>query len=184
MDIKKNWKVVTAAVVFSGVGLGAAAGATPGFGGDDTERIDLRSARSATTVATPAPVAVDDLEFVDNIGSPDGESIDSPLQSPDDSPDGADSVDTPGEGPNSAASPDGESIDSPLQSPDDSPDGADSIDTPEPMAAPAQIVAPAPIMAPAPAPAPAPRAQHSVASPASVQSAASPASVQSADSPD
>ncbi|NLA34662.1 MAG: hypothetical protein GX868_03120 [Actinobacteria bacterium] len=149
MDIKKNWKVVTAAVVFSGVGLGAAAGATPGFGGDDTERIDLRSARSATTVATPAPVAVDDLEFVDNIGSPDGESIDSPLQSP-----------------------------------DDSPDGADSIDTPEPMAAPAQIVAPAPIMAPAPAPAPAPRAQHSVASPASVQSAASPASVQSADSPD
>jgi len=120
-DATKTWKIATAG--FTAAGLGAAALIGVGSGRDNRpEPITLQEPTSLAGLGAPAPIAA--AEPVE--ASPDGESLDSPLQSPDDSPLEQDSVDTPG------PSPDGESADSPDNSADDSPSGVGSLDSPEP----------------------------------------------------
>ena len=130
MPITKNWKVAGATAALGGLGLGAVLGLTPsGADGGDVDRVNLRDTRPAATAPAPDKVeADDDLDYTLELASPDGESIDSPLQSPDDSPEGADSVDTPGEGPNSldsASSADFNSVRSPAS--------VQSVASPEPL---------------------------------------------------
>jgi hypothetical protein len=144
MELAKHWKIVGATAAVAGLGLGGVLGAAA----DDRESsgagaIALREAAAVADVAPPAPVAA---PSDDGQGSPDGESFDSPLQSADDSPEGQDSLDSPG------GSPGGESVDSPAASADDSAGGQDSLDSPEPVVAPAPPPPPPP---PAAAPAPA-----------------------------
>jgi len=131
MAMPKQWKVVGASVAVAGLGLGGLFGAAAADDSGPSDSIRLRDASAISDTDNPKAVdgAADDRQ-----GSPDGESLDSPLQSPDDSPPGQDSVDT-------VDSPDPVSIDSPV-----------SVDSPDPAPAPA----PAPVVAPAPAPAPAP----------------------------
>lgn len=156
MELTRQWKIAGATAAVAGLSLGGilSAGADePGPAG--RRGIELRDAAAMADAQPPVPVEapVDDLQ-----ASPDGESLDSPLQSADDSPDGADSLDSPGE------SPDGESVDSPAASADDSFDGQSSVDTAEPPAAPAPAAPPAsldspddsPDRAPVPARPPAP----------------------------
>jgi hypothetical protein len=171
MAIPTRWKLAGATAAVTGLSLGGLMSFAHGDDGRPTDPITLRDEQPISLVSEPADVEPADSRF--DLLSPDGESVDSPLQSIDDSPEGADSVDTPGDSPN------GESLDSPFESADDSPMGQDSIDTPEPAPAPA----PAPASAPAPAPPSAP-AGDSWDSPASVESAASAESADSADSPD
>ncbi|HVM06396.1 MAG TPA: hypothetical protein VM242_14610 [Acidimicrobiales bacterium] len=157
MELTRQWKIAGATAAVAGLSLGGilSAGADePGPAG--RRGIELRDAAAMADAQPPVPVesAVDD----DLQASPDGESLDSPLQSADDSPDGADSLDSPGQ------SPDGESVDSPAASADDSFDGQSSVDSPEPAAAAAPAAPPAsfdspddsPDRAPAPARPPAP----------------------------
>lgn len=114
------WKVAALGATL-GIGvIGFTAGTTGATA--DPDPISLRD-RTTLAQVSPAPARVASLQDDDAL-SPDGESFDSPLQSPDDSPEGGDSVDTPG------PSPDGESADSPGASPDDSIDGQASADTP------------------------------------------------------
>lgn len=145
MTIAKSWKIAGATAALTGFGVGAVLGLTPGAADSDRAgTIDLRDERPAATAPAPAPVAGDDLDPMADL-SPDGESIDSPLQSPDDSPDGLDSIDTPGEGPNG-------------------PDAASSVDwnSVRSPASPASVASPQSIASPA--------APASVASVASVAS--------------
>lgn len=143
MEITKQWKVAGASAAVAALGLGGILGAgadeSSPSGGDG---IRLQGSTSVTDAATPTPLDAPLDVADDQLASPDGESFDSPLQSPDDSPEGGDSVDTPGD------SPGGESADSPAASPDDSVDGQDSVDSPDA----------APALAPPPPPAPAPAA--------------------------
>jgi hypothetical protein len=144
-----KWQIVGAGIAAATLG---AAGMVA-VGGDDGEpaeadTIELRDQTSTASVDSPTAV---DAHAEDQV-SADGESLDSPLQSADDSPEGADSVDTPGDSPRHASAASA-----------DSPDAA-----PAPRAAPAP--APASVDSPDPAPAPAPA---SVDSPSSVDSSAS-----------
>ena len=186
MSITKQWKIAGASAVVAGLGLGAAIGLSPG-GADESDpasRIALRDAKAAATAEAPDAISGDDRA---DLVSPDGESFDSPLQSADDSPDGQDSADTPGEGPNSMASQASQASPEPAPAPKPAPApvASVSVDSPDrPAPAPAPAPRPAPAPAPAPKPAPAPRPPASADSPASAASVASPASAQSVDSPD
>jgi hypothetical protein len=104
----RKWQIAgagVAAAALGAVGITAASGdeANP----RDVDTIELHSPTSTTGLE--APVAVDAPAH--NLLSPDGESLDSPLQSADDSPEGADSVDTPGDSPHDSPAPAG--VDSP-----------------------------------------------------------------------
>jgi hypothetical protein len=172
MERKTQWKLAGATLAVAGLGLGGMLGASA----DDSshspaDEIRLRDPVAVTDVAPPAPLVgpVDDRN-----ASPGAESVDSPLESPDDSRDDRDSVDTAGESSRGESrkspvasrddSPGKASVDTPEQPAargverDDSPDrGSDrnaSIDSPEPASAPrSPALAPTPPPAPAPAPA-------------------------------
>jgi hypothetical protein len=195
MPIPTRWKIAGATAAATGLAMGGLVNLAQGDDGGGAEEIALRDTRPAAATTLPDPVDTTDPA---DLLSPDGESIDSPLQSADDSPEGGDSVDTPGE------SPHGESVDSPGASADDSVDGQDSADSPAPPPAPTVVAptappppAPASVDSPPPAPSPAPPAPASVDSPPppppsrptpapadSPASPASPASVASAASAD
>lgn len=135
MELTRQWKIAGATAAVAGLSLGGVLSAGADEPGPEGVRgIALREAAAMADAQPPVPVeaAVDDMQ-----ASPDGESLDSPLLSADDSPDGADSVDTPGE------SPDGASVDSPAASADDSVDGQPSVDSPEPAPSPAPASPPA-----------------------------------------
>jgi hypothetical protein len=142
MALSRQWKIAGAAAALAGLGIGGIAGASQNDDGvRPADGLDLRDRAPLTSV--PAPDPIDGTLASADLPSPSGESWDSPLQSADDSPEGADSVDTPGETPTDM------SVDSPVPAPA----------PPPPPAAPA----PAPPPPPPPAPAPA----GSVDSPAS-----------------
>ncbi|MGH9227890.1 MAG: hypothetical protein ACRD07_04010 [Acidimicrobiales bacterium] len=92
-----RWKIASAGVAAAALG---AVGVLPACGDDDDgpggEGVELEDQTSTTEVdaSETTDAAADDAP------SPDGESADSPNQSPDDSAPGEDSVDTPGESPN------------------------------------------------------------------------------------
>jgi hypothetical protein len=104
-----RWKIASAGVAAAALG---AVGVIPACGDDDDgsggESVELEDRASTTEAGTSETTDA----AADNDPSPDGESADSPNQSPDDSPPGEDSVDTPGESPN-------ETID--VDTPDDTP---------------------------------------------------------------
>jgi hypothetical protein len=92
MAASRTWKIAGSAAVVAGFGLGGLLGANVA-GPDEAgaRSILLQDAKSAVATAEPTPVTAYD----DSQGSPDGESVDSPLQSNDSAADGV-SVDTPG----------------------------------------------------------------------------------------
>ena len=155
-----KWQIVGAGIAAATLG---AAGMVA-VGGDDGEpaeadTIELRDQTSTASVDSPTAV---DAHAEDQV-SADGESLDSPLQSADDSPEGADSVDTPGDSPRQASA---ASADSPDPAP--APRAAAPVPAPAPAApAPASVDSPDPAPAPAPASADSPA---NVDSPASVDS--------------
>lgn len=132
MEITRQWKIAGAAAAVAALGLGGVLGAAADESSSPAgSGIRLQERTSAADAPPPTPLDAP-LDVVDDQqASVDGESFDSPLQSPDDSPEGGDSIDTPGE------SPGGESVDSPAMSPDDSVDGLDSVDSPDAAPAPA-----------------------------------------------
>jgi len=92
MAASRTWKIAGSAALVAGFGLGGLLGANVA-GPDEAgaRSILLQDAKSAVATAEPTPVTAYD----DSQGSPDGESVDSPLQSNDSAADGV-SVDTPG----------------------------------------------------------------------------------------
>lgn len=97
MPQTRIWKIAGAGVAAAALGAVGmmAAGADDNGDPNDVGTIQLQDRTSTTGL--DAPVAVDAPAH--DVLSPDGESLDSPLQSADDSPPGADSVDTPGDTP-------------------------------------------------------------------------------------
>lgn len=109
MPQTRTWKIAGAGVAAAALGAVGMMVAGTDDNGDPNgvETIELQSQTSTTAVE--APVAVDAPAH--DVLSPDGESLDSPLQSADDSPRGGDSGDTPGDTPHDSPAPAG--LDSP-----------------------------------------------------------------------
>ena len=97
-----KWKIAGAGVAAAALGaVGMIAVGADEADPADADTIGLREQTSTTELDDAVTIDAQD----DDQPSPDGESLDSPLQSADDSPEGADSVDTPGDAP-SVDSPD------------------------------------------------------------------------------
>ena len=103
MAVPKQWKIIGAATVAAGLGVGAVAAAEDD-GTDGSGRIGLRD--RARSVSADAPESADDRRDDrradrgdDRQASPDGESLDSPFQSPNDSFPNGFSFDSPGDAP-------------------------------------------------------------------------------------
>ena len=93
MPIPTRWKIAGATAAATGIALGGLITVAPGDDGGSSSEIALRDARLAAETSMPDSVA--SPTDPDDGASPDGESVDSPLQSADDSPNGQDSIDSP-----------------------------------------------------------------------------------------
>ena len=151
MAVSKQWKIAGAAAVVAGFGVGGLLGAVNRDGAGAEPNIRLQDPATITSVEAPEPVAPTEAVEVtatddagvdpaaaahdDSLGSLDGESIDSPLQSADDSPEGGDSVATPDDPAAIAGdSVDGDSVDSPVAAsgaPAPAPAADASVDSPD-----------------------------------------------------
>ncbi|MCQ2992460.1 hypothetical protein NLO72_25045, partial [Pseudomonas tremae] len=88
MPIPTRWKIAGATAAATGLAMGGLVNLAQGDDGGSAQEIALRDTRPAASVSAPA--AVDATTDPADLLSPDGESIDSPLQSADDSPEGGD----------------------------------------------------------------------------------------------
>lgn len=143
MQMPKSWKVTTAGAAAAGLGafgLGLGLSSTESDAGARPDAITLQERIRAGDVPAPGPPPEAGAADTSQL-SPDGESFDSPLQSPDDSPDGGDSLDSPEPVVAPAPAPTPAAVSAPAPAPAridapasvDSPDGGsvDSVDSPD-----------------------------------------------------
>ena len=128
MQMPKSWKVTTAGAAAAGLGafgLGLGLSSTESDAGARPDAITLQERIRAGDAADPGPSPEAGAADTSQL-SPDGESFDSPLQSPDDSPDGGESLDSPE--PSVAPAPAAVSAPAPAPARIDAPASVDSPD--------------------------------------------------------